>query len=149
VTADLAVLRAMRVMRERAARLCARVAATSDDPKARDIAGQLASRIERLPADPPEAWEDGGPNPFGDAPEPSSRSTDRVTELLDAMVGLLGVLAAADEAKARLPGNCHPIERALRAVHRFEGGFMPPSLQDMAARTRHPIAPAPDSPPVR
>ncbi len=66
----------------------------------------------------------------------------QAADLLDAMVALLGALAVADEAKARLPGNCHPIERALRAVHRAEGGFMPPTLRDMAARALHPIAPA-------
>ncbi len=148
MTADQTVLHAMRVMRERAARLCARVAAGSDG-QVRDTAGHLASRIERLSLEAPNSWEDGGPNPFGDAPGLSSRSTDPVAELLGAMVGLLSVLAAADAAKARLPGNCHSIERALLAIHRFEGGFMPPSLQDMAARVRHPIAPAPDTPPAR
>lgn len=69
----------------------------------------------------------------------------QAAELLDAMVALLATLAVADEAKARLPGDCYPIERALRAVHRAEGGFMPPTLRDMAARALHPIASAPGS----
>lgn len=59
---------------------------------------------------------------------------DQAAALLDATVSLLGALACADVARARLPGNSVVVERALVAVHRVEGGFMPPTLRDMAAR---------------